>query len=53
VCGHENELGYFSLSELQALSDEPLPQVERDLYYQEQSLRDVMQQENRRRLWHE
>lgn len=33
VKGHETELGYFSLAELEELANQPLPQVERDQWW--------------------
>lgn len=33
VCGHENELGYFSLSELEEIRGPAGLKVERDLHY--------------------
>jgi hypothetical protein len=41
VDGHEKELGYFSLSELQSLRGPLGLSIERDLYWQPKKLREI------------
>lgn len=42
VCGHESELGYFSLDELEAYKGPLNLGIERDLYFGEKTLAQVM-----------
>ena len=49
VAGHEVELGYFSLSELETVHRNGLPLVERDLYWQPNTLRNLMEKHNKQR----
>jgi len=41
VAGHEIELGYFSLAELQALRGPLGLPIERDLYFEQKTLREL------------
>ena len=49
VSGHEVELGYFSLSELQSVRGPMGLQIERDLYYEPKSLRELQDMHKRDR----
>ena len=49
VAGLEIELGYFSLSELQNAGGSLGLPVERDLYYQPKSLKELMEQHRKER----
>jgi hypothetical protein len=48
VDGLELELGYFSLKELQSIKGPMALPVERDLYYEPKSLRELMEWQNNR-----
>ena len=41
VCGHEKELGYFSLDELETIKGPVGLKIERDLYFKEKRLSEV------------
>ena len=49
VIGFEIELGYFSLSELQATHGPLGLKIERDLYYEPKSLQELREQHRRER----
>ena len=42
VCGHEKELGYFSLTELESISGPAGLKIERDMYFDQKRLREFM-----------
>lgn len=44
VVGHEKELGYFSLFELKSINGPAGLKIERDLYFGEHTLQEVMNQ---------
>lgn len=44
VAGHECELGYFSLDELETIGDRKGLPIERDLYWDERNLSDVKEE---------
>ena len=41
VCGFENELGYFSIAEMEELSNTPIPKIEQDLYWTPKTLGEI------------
>lgn len=47
VVGHEAELGYFSLSELESVRGPWGLSIERDLYFREKTLGELMQEYGR------
>ena len=49
VAGHEVELGYFSLSELETLERSGLPLIERDLHWTPNTLGNLMEQQGKTR----
>lgn len=44
VIGHEAELGYFRLSELESIKFGPIKRIERDLHFKKCKLNDVMKE---------
>lgn len=47
VCGHENELGYFSLSELKSIRGPWGMKIERDMYFEPRPLSEVKRDHNK------
>ena len=41
VCGHETELGYFTLSELQSVQGPMGLKIERDTYFKPKTLKEI------------
>ena len=50
VAGHDIELGYFSLSELETIHRNGLPLIERDLHWQPDTLGNLMEKHGKARF---
>ena len=50
VAGHDVELGYFSLSELETIHRNGLPLIERDLHWQSDTLGNLMEKHGKPRF---
>ena len=50
VAGHDVELGYFSLSELETIHRNGLPLIERDLHWQPDTLGNLMEKHGKARF---